>query len=74
MDTFTVSIRKEVTRIDNNGEETADIYLYNLSEGIYRIKSKFRHDDKICETCGIKYKYCDCFLEYSNSKNINSRI
>ena len=21
---------------------------------------------KKCETCGIKYKYCDCFLEYTN--------
>ena len=27
----------------------------NLSEGIHRIKFKFRHDDKKCETCGIKY-------------------
>ena len=37
----------------------------NLSEGVHRIKCKFRHDDKKCETCGIKYKYCDCFLEYT---------
>ena len=21
------------------------------------------------ETCGIKYKYCDCFLEYTNFKD-----
>ena len=27
----------------------------NLSEGIHRIKFKFRHDDKKCETRGIKY-------------------
>ena len=20
----------------------------------------------MCETCGTKYKYCDCFLEYIN--------
>ena len=38
----------------------------NLSEGIHRIKFKYRHDDKKCETCGIEYKYCDCFLEYTN--------
>ena len=38
----------------------------NLFEGIQRIKSRYRHDDKKCETCGIKYKYCDCFLEYAN--------
>ena len=22
-----------------------------------------------CETCRIKYKYCDCFLEYINFKD-----
>ena len=37
----------------------------NLSEGIHRIKCKCTHDDKKCETCGIKYKYCTCFLEYT---------
>ena len=31
----------------------------NRSEGIHRIKCKYGHDDKKCETCGIKYKYCD---------------
>ena len=24
---------------------------------------------KKCETCGIKYKYCICFLEYTNFKD-----
>ena len=24
---------------------------------------------KKCETCGTKYKYCDCFLEYTNFKD-----
>ena len=38
----------------------------NLSEGIHRIKCKFEHNDKKCEICGIKYKYFDCFLEYTN--------
>ena len=41
----------------------------NLSKGLHRIKCKFGHDDKNCETCGIKYKYCDCFLEYTNFKD-----
>ena len=41
----------------------------NLSEGIHRIKSKYGHDDKKCETCRIKYKYCECFLEYTNFKD-----
>ena len=37
----------------------------NLSEGFHRIKCKFGHHKK-CETCGIKYKHCDCFLKYTN--------
>ena len=41
----------------------------NLSEGIHKIKCKLRHDDKKCETFGNKYKYCDCFLEYTNFKD-----
>ena len=23
---------------------------------------------KECEACGIEYKYCECFLEYTNLK------
>ena len=41
----------------------------NLSEGIHEVKCKYRHDDKTCETCGIKYKYCSCFLEYKIFKD-----
>ena len=41
----------------------------NLSEGLHRIEYKLGHDDKKCETCGIEYKYCDCFLEYTNFKD-----
>ena len=41
----------------------------SLSEGIHRIKCKLGHDDKKFETRGIKYKYCDCFLEYTNFKD-----
>ena len=44
----------------------------SLSEGLHRIKFKLGHDDKKCEICGIKYKYCHCFLEYLNFKD--SRI
>ena len=43
-------------------------FVSNLSERIHRIKSKYGHDDKKCEICRIKYKYCDCFLEYINFK------
>ena len=28
----------------------------NLSEGLHRIKCKLGHDDKKCETYGIKYR------------------
>ena len=38
----------------------------NLSEQLHRIKCKLGHDDKKCEMCEIKYKCCDCFLEYTN--------
>ena len=40
-----------------------------LSEGHHIIKCKLGHGDKKCETCGIKYKYCDCFFEYTNLKD-----
>ena len=43
----------------------------NLSEGIHRIKCKFGHYDKKCETCRIKYNYCECFLE---NTTFNDRV
>ena len=33
------------------------------------MKCKFRHDEKKCEICGIKYKYCNFFLECINFKD-----
>ena len=43
----------------------------NLSDRIDRIKCTFiRNGKKCCKTCGIKYKYCGCFLEYINFKII----
>ena len=41
----------------------------NLAEGIYKIKCKHRHDNKKCEICGIKYKYCECCFEQTNIKD-----
>ena len=41
----------------------------NPSEGIYRIKCKYGHDDKKCEKFGISNEVCDCFLEYTNLKD-----
>ena len=40
----------------------------NLAEGIHKIKSKYEHDNKKCEKCGIKYKDRECCLEYTNVK------
>ena len=39
-----------------------------LSEGFHKIKFKYGYEDKNCETFGINYNYCDCFLEYTNFK------
>ena len=41
----------------------------NLTEGIRRVKFKYGHDNKKCETCGSKYKNCECFLEYKNLRH-----
>ena len=43
-------------------------FVNNLSERIRRIKGKFGHNDKKCETCRIECKYCDSFLEYTKFK------
>ena len=43
--------------------------LNNFCEGIHRVKFKSEQDNKKSETCKIKYKYCDCFLEYTNFKD-----
>ena len=49
-------------------ESSLSNLVNNLSEVIHRIKCKFGHDDKKCDTCEIKYKYYDCLLEYINFK------
>ena len=41
----------------------------NLAEGIREIKCKYGLNNKKYETCGMKYKDCECFLEYKNLKN-----
>ena len=39
----------------------------NFSEGINKTKFKYKHNNKKCETCGIKY--CDYFVEYTKVKD-----
>ena len=41
----------------------------NCSQGVHRIKYQHRNDDKKFETFRIKYKYCDCFPEWTNFKH-----
>ena len=41
----------------------------NLAEGIHKMKCKYEHNNKKCETFRIKYKYCVCFLEYTSFKD-----
>ena len=41
----------------------------NLAQGIYKIKCKYGHVNKKCETCEIEYKDFECFLEYINLKD-----
>ena len=36
----------------------------SLAERIHEIKCIYGHDNKICETCGIKYTDLECCLEY----------
>ena len=42
----------------------------NLSEGIHRIKYKYRHNDKKCETCGINISIETIFLNIQILKMI----
>ena len=41
----------------------------NLSERIHKIKCKYRYYNKKCKTSAIKYKDCECCLEYTNIKD-----
>ena len=34
----------------------------NIGGGNHRIKCKYGHDDKKCETSGIRYKFCNCWI------------
>lgn len=36
-----------------------------LPDGINKIKFKNEHDNKKCKACGIRYKDCKCYLEYT---------
>ena len=43
-------------------------HVNNLSEGIHKIKCKYRHDAKKCKIW--RNEYSDCFLECTNFKDL----
>ena len=45
-------------------------HVDNLAVGIHKNQGKHGRDNKKCETCGIKYKDCDCCLVYTKVKMI----
>ena len=46
------------------------MHVTNFTKGIHKIKCKDEHNDKKREPCRIKYKDCECFLEYTNFRDI----
>ena len=44
-------------------------FVNNLAKKIHKIQCKYRCGDEKCGVCGIKYKYFECFLEYTNVKD-----
>ena len=38
-------------------------HFKNLAAGTHKFKCKYGHDITKCETCGIKYKNCECCLK-----------
>ena len=72
-------MEKEITKIISYRLEFIDSARFiasllsnlvnNLARGIHKIICKNEHDNKKCETYGIKYKDCKCFLEYTNFKD-----
>ena len=70
--TFSVPIEKEVTRISKNGEEITKTIFYRLqfiNSARFMTSSLSNLVINRCETCGIKYKDCECCLEYTNVKH-----
>ena len=44
-------------------------YSLLITQDLWQTHYKHRHDRKKLETCRIKYKHCDCFLEYTKNKD-----
>ena len=50
-------------------ESSLSNLVENLSGGIHKTKCKNRHDNKKSKKYQIKYKDCECYLEYLNTKD-----
>ena len=44
-------------------------HVNNFAEEIHKNKCKFGYGNEKCKTCGVKYKECECCLEYTNVKD-----
>ena len=62
--TKTISYR--IQFIDSTRCMTSSLsdHVDNLVEGSHKIRFKYGHDNKKCETCGTKYKDCNCCPHY----------
>ena len=67
--TKTISYRSQIIDSARFMASSLSDLVNNFVEGIYKIKCKYRHDDRKCETCVSKYKDRDCFLEYTKFKD-----
>ena len=66
--TKTISYRLQFTDCASFMASSLSNLADNLAEGIHEIRFKYGYDDEKCESCGIKYKDCDCCFEYTNVK------
>ena len=68
---ITITMSYKLQFIDNARSMASSLsnLVDNLAEVIRKIKCKHGHNNKKCETCGIKCKDCVWCLEYTNVKD-----
>ena len=80
---FSFNNKKKIKTISRNGEKKLKKNLVStrfmassllnlvdhLDEGTHKIKCNYGYENKICESCGIKYKDCEGCVEYKNIKD-----
>ena len=67
--TNTISYRLQFVNCARFMANLLSSFVNNFAEGVHKIKCKNKHNKKQCKKCGIKYKDCNCFLEYTNFKD-----